>query len=253
MGGVSAPHICTYVPLRTSPAYLSCCFWECQLPIPANIPSSIPWLCSGRRNQTQCKVLLPGNLTSPLNRLEAIYIHRKTTFELVVLFSELGFIFVLIKFPLTQISIKCGSHHRQTLAIPSPPLLWKYFSQPLTLGGCTPPKYTLSTPDLLVQSTPTPCAGKGTGSGWEFYFYGNTFRFLKELGDITPGKEWWLRPGAWRPYSLLSFRVPLEDSHRTNCLPFPICPVEVIEVTTPTKHTLVLTDNYTKLPNTEAT
>lgn len=124
--------------------------WQCQLPTPANTRSSIPWLCSGSRNQTQYEVPLPGNCVSPFNRLEAFYIHRKTTFELVVLFSELGFIFVLIKFPLTQISIKCGSHHRQTLATPSPPLLWKCFCQPLTLGGCTPPKCTLSTPDLLT-------------------------------------------------------------------------------------------------------
>lgn len=124
--------------------------WQCQLPTPANTRSSIPWLCSGSRNQTQYEVPLLGNCVSPFNRLEAFYIHRKTTFELVVLFSELGFIFVLIKFPLTQISIKCGSHHRQTLATPSPPLLWKCFCQPLTLGGCTPPKCTLSTPDLLT-------------------------------------------------------------------------------------------------------
>jgi hypothetical protein len=70
------------------------------------------------RNQTQYKVLLGGIHFSPFNRLEVFYIRRKTTFELVVLFSELCFVFALIKFPLTQISIKCGSHRGQTLATP---------------------------------------------------------------------------------------------------------------------------------------
>lgn len=79
---------------------------------------AVPWLCSNLRNQTQYKPLLSGILSSPFNRLEVFYIRRKTTFELVVLFSELCFVFALIKFPLTQISIKCGSHQRQTLATP---------------------------------------------------------------------------------------------------------------------------------------
>lgn len=81
--------------------------------------ASLCWPCFSLRNQTQYKPLLNGILFSPFNRLEVFYIHRKTTFELVVLFSELCFVFALIKFPLTQISIKCGSHQRQTVATPS--------------------------------------------------------------------------------------------------------------------------------------
>lgn len=86
------------------------------LPSPPKPPSSFLWQCPSLRNQTQYKPLLGGILFSPFNRLEVFYIRRKTTFELVVLFSELCFVFALIKFPLTQISIKCGSHQRQTLA-----------------------------------------------------------------------------------------------------------------------------------------
>lgn len=85
-------------------------------PVSSQTPKQPPWHCSSLRNQTQYKPLLGGILFSPLNRLEVFYIRRKTTFELVVLFSELSFVFALIKFPLTQISIKCGSHQRQTLA-----------------------------------------------------------------------------------------------------------------------------------------
>lgn len=81
-------------------------------------PSKPPWQCPNLRNQTQYKPLLGGILLSPFNRLEVFYILRKTTFELGVLFSGLCFVFALIKFPLTQISIKCGSHQRRTLATP---------------------------------------------------------------------------------------------------------------------------------------
>lgn len=89
-------------------------------PMSGQTPKQPPWHCSSLRNQTQYKPLLGGILFSPLNRLEVFYIRRKTTFELVVLFSELSFVFALIKFPLTQISIKCGSHQRQTLGTLGP-------------------------------------------------------------------------------------------------------------------------------------
>lgn len=117
------------------------------LPSPPKPPSSFLWQCSSLRNQTQYKPLLGGILFSPFNRLEVFYIRRKTTFELVVLFSELCFVFALIKFPLTQISIKCGSHQRQTLAtLPALlgeenlPLLWKCFSGVSDSGKQAPAK-----------------------------------------------------------------------------------------------------------------
>lgn len=115
-----SPHAWAWIPLRLASACLSCeWFRVAHSPHHPNPWASPPWQCSNLRNQTQYKPLLGGILFSPFNRLEVFYIHRKTTFELVVLFSELCFVFALIKFPLTQISIKCGSHQRQTLATPS--------------------------------------------------------------------------------------------------------------------------------------
>lgn len=108
------------IPLRLAGACLSCeWFRVAHSPHHPILWASPPWQCSSLRNQKQYKPLLSGILFSPFNRLEVFYIRRKTTFELVVLFSELCFVFALIKFPLTQISIKCGSHQRQTLATPS--------------------------------------------------------------------------------------------------------------------------------------
>lgn len=93
---------------------------HCPLPGPPNsranpLGSAPVWEI---RHNISRSSLLGGILLSPFNGLEVFYILRKTTFELGVLFSGSCFVFALIKFPLTQISIKCGSHQRQTLATP---------------------------------------------------------------------------------------------------------------------------------------
>lgn len=148
-------------------------------------PKQPPWHCSSLRNQTQYKPLLSGILFSPLNRLEVFYIRRKTTFELVVLFSELSFVFALIKFPLTQISIKCGSHQRQTLATlarSSPGGELAFVMEMLlqsepTQGGRHQPKHSLSALAFLHSFLLRPCdLGKESPYwGREFYFFRNTF------------------------------------------------------------------------------
>lgn len=74
-------------------------------------------LHSDRRSQIQYKPLSVELFSVFFNRLEIFYIHWKTTFEWEVWFSKLCFVFALIKFPLTQISlkcIKCGSHQKKT-------------------------------------------------------------------------------------------------------------------------------------------
>lgn len=149
----------------------------------------------------------------------------------MVLFSELGFIFVLIKFPLTQISIKCGSHHRQILATPSPPLLWKCFCQPLTLGGCTPP------------STPFPpliCSLRGVlesrlVQGENFISIETHVEFLKEQKASILGRAGDSGPELEETSSLPSLRVTLGGLQRRHltCFTFSTCTMEVMKMTTP--------------------
>lgn len=254
MGAGSAGQTASVAP-RPSPGPISAVWYlpvlwavqHCPLPRPPKRPSKPPWQCPNLRNPTQYKPLLGGILLSPFNRLEVFYILRKTTFELVVLFSELCFVFALIKFPLTQISIKCGSHQRQTLATPC--LLFSERRTCLCYGNVSPewadsgsphqPQHTLSAPApaFLHRFKPHNLTAE-TCLGWEFCFYRNTHH---QIFQLSPG--WWfceavkdasLESENWGPPPCLTtYRWESQISHLTSLsLTFSICTMEVINMFT---------------------
>lgn len=107
----------------------------------------------------------------------------------MVLFSELCFVFALIKFPLTQISIKCGSHQRQTLATLCP----------LFSGRRTCLCYGNASPEWTDSRKPAPAKTHPFQLHFEI-LWPRQGVFLSEMRVIFLQKYiiWFLRAGGFR-------------------------------------------------------
>lgn len=161
----------------------------------------------------------------------------------MVLFSELSFVFALIKFALTQISIKCWSHQRQTLATPC--LLLHERRTCLCYGNVSPewagwgslhyPQHILSAPEFLRGVKPGDLNAESYWV-WEFCFWRNTCHHIFQR---APG--WWycevvknssLESENWGPPPCPNTTAGNLQSFKLRSLSFSTCTMEVVNMFT---------------------